>query len=352
MGKLTNEFVEECLDRQDGDVPQVILVIAEGADPIDALLERISREEIPDWLQQEFDGLLMHGFEPLLKNDGLERNNAEILLGYLEKTKSETSPGLKFEVEPLADAKELGAEGKYYEEFDVTIRYEGVELGSCVLESEGRYVSGKWVTEPAQWPTLLQGLTPLPTVAVQGPHHQDQEIDQIEELATGLEQRDDTAAIYEAYDELRARQGGLSAVSIGQLAKESGVPLPRLQQFLLAQASQDRVDLHATSLLWHSVSPEHKAGATRVPGWRELAITVTIRQKLVTTAPPTGLDVIKAYDDIVDRPEARKRLEQTNPALVAARDKAVTQLRREKVNQELAQKQELQQTRAVRRRQH
>jgi hypothetical protein len=28
MGKLTNEFVEECLDRQDGDVPQLILAIA------------------------------------------------------------------------------------------------------------------------------------------------------------------------------------------------------------------------------------------------------------------------------------------------------------------------------------
>jgi hypothetical protein len=88
MGKLTNEFVEECLDRQDRDVPQLILAIAEGVNPIDALLERISREEILDWLQQEFDGLLMHGFKPLLKNDGLERNSAEILLEYLEKTKS------------------------------------------------------------------------------------------------------------------------------------------------------------------------------------------------------------------------------------------------------------------------
>jgi len=87
-----------------------------------------------------------------------------------------------------------------------------MKLGSCVLESEGQYVSGKWVTEPAQWPTLLQGLIPLPTVAVQRPHHQNQEIDQIEELATGLS-RSDTAAIYDAYDELRARQGGVSAVS-------------------------------------------------------------------------------------------------------------------------------------------
>ena len=87
-----------------------------------------------------------------------------------------------------------------------------------------------------------------------------------------------------------------------------------------------------------------------MPGWSEPAITVTIREKLATAAPSAGLlDVIKAYDDIVDRPGARKQLEQTNPGLVAARDKAVTELRREKVNQELAQKQALQQTRARRR---
>jgi putative DNA primase/helicase len=60
-------------------------------------------------------------------------------------------------------------------------------------------------------------------------------------------------------------------------------------------------------------------------------------------------DAIKEYDRIVDgRPEARKQLEQTNPALVVARDKAVTELRREKANQEIAQKQTLQQTRATR----
>jgi hypothetical protein len=61
-------------------------------------------------------------------------------------------------------------------------------------------------------------------------------------------------------------------------------------------------------------------------------------------------EIIKEYDRIVDgRPEARKQLEQTNPGLVAARDKAITELRREKITQELAQKQELQQRRAARR---
>ena len=60
-------------------------------------------------------------------------------------------------------------------------------------------------------------------------------------------------------------------------------------------------------------------------------------------------EIIKEYDRLVDGPAARKQLEQTNPALVAARDKVVTELRREKITQELAQKQELQQRRAARR---
>jgi len=257
MGKLTNEFVEECLDRQDGDVPQLILAIAEGANPIDALLERISREEILDSLQQEFDGLLMHGFGPLLKNDGLERNNAEILFRYLEKTKAETSPGLKFEVEPVGDPEELGAEGKYYQEFDVTIRYEGVELGSCALESEGEHISGKWVRESAQWPTLLQGLIPLPAVVIEEPQREGQEVGRV----------------------------------------------------------------------GHDPGDQRSTGGVR-PVQGEL------------------FDVIKEYDQVVDRPEARKQLEQTDPALIAARDKGVTELRREKLNEELAQKK---QARAARR---
>jgi hypothetical protein len=115
----------------------------------------------------------------------------------------------------------------------------------------------------------------------------------------------------------------MTSLKRGKAISVRYVPVPRLQQFLLSEARQDRVDLHASTLLWHTLSPEDRAGATAVPGWSEPAITVTIRQKLATTAPSAGLlDVIKAYDDIVDRPEARKQLEQTNPGLVAARDKA------------------------------
>jgi hypothetical protein len=65
--------------------------------------------------------------------------------------------------------------------------------------------------------------------------------------------------------------------------------------------------------------------------------------------PMDKSEIIKEYDRLVDGPAARKRLEKERPSLVAARDQAVTELRREKVNQELAQKQALQQMRARRR---
>jgi hypothetical protein len=333
MSKLTKEFVEGFLERYDGDLSGPILELADGGNPLHALLERLDRKDIIEWLQEEFEGLLMHGFKPAQDIDRPERKNSELLLAFLEKTKPENSRGLEFEIEAVGDPEEGYTPKKYIQAYEVSIRYEATELGTCALESEGAYISGKWVAESAQWPTLLRGLISLPRVAIQEPQGQRQEVDRIEKLETGLKPAD-VAAIYAAYDQLKARQGSLSAVSIGELAKESAVPVPRLQQFLLSEARQDRVDLHATSLVWHSLSPEDKAGATAVPGRSEPAITATIRQKLATA----GLDIIKAYDDIVDGAEARKRLEQTNPSLVAARDKAIAELRREKLQKENAEK--------------
>jgi hypothetical protein len=254
MSKLTKEFVEGFLERYDGDLSGPILDLAGGANPTGALLEGLSREEILDWLQEEFDGLLMHGFEPLLEDAGCERNNAEILLGYLEKTKAEKSPGLQFEVEPVGDPEEGYTPEKYIQAYEVSIRYEGTELGTCALECEGAHISGKWVAESAQWPTLLQGLVPLPTVVIQEAQHQRQEVDRIKERETKAEPRE------------------ISGLSHSDVAA--------------------------------SIYGADKVGGTSLPGRSEPAITVTIRQKLVTTAPSAGLlDVIKAYDDIVDRPE-------------------------------------------------
>jgi hypothetical protein len=48
--------------------------------------------------------------------------------------------------------------------------------------------------------------------------------------------------------------------------------------------------------------------------------------------------VIKAYDTLVKSPEDRKKLEITTPLLVAARDKAVVEIKREKLAAELNQR--------------
>ena len=49
-------------------------------------------------------------------------------------------------------------------------------------------------------------------------------------------------------------------------------------------------------------------------------------------------DPIKEYDRTVDGPEGRKRLEKQRPSLVAARDQAIVELRREKLQKETAEK--------------
>ena len=50
-------------------------------------------------------------------------------------------------------------------------------------------------------------------------------------------------------------------------------------------------------------------------------------------------DIIKEYDRLVKSPEARRELEKENPGLVAARDKAIVELRREKLQKETAERQ-------------
>ena len=47
---------------------------------------------------------------------------------------------------------------------------------------------------------------------------------------------------------------------------------------------------------------------------------------------------IKEYDRLVDGPAARKRLEKERPSLVAARDQAIVEFRREKLQKETAEK--------------
>src|SRR6516164_7660847 len=49
-------------------------------------------------------------------------------------------------------------------------------------------------------------------------------------------------------------------------------------------------------------------------------------------------EIIKEYDRLVDGPAARRELEKQNPGLVAARDLAIVELRREKLQKETAEK--------------
>src|SRR5271166_6391166 len=144
MSKLTKEFVDGFLERYDGDFLGPILDLADGGNPLHALLEGLDRKDIIEWLQEEFDGLLMHGFEPAQDIDLPERKNSELLLGFLEKTKPENSRGLQFEIEGVGDPEEGYTPEKYIQAYEVSIRYEGTELGTCALESEGAYISGKW----------------------------------------------------------------------------------------------------------------------------------------------------------------------------------------------------------------
>jgi len=50
-------------------------------------------------------------------------------------------------------------------------------------------------------------------------------------------------------------------------------------------------------------------------------------------------DIIKEYDRLVKNPEARRQLEKQNPGLVAARDQAIVEIRREKLQKETAERQ-------------
>jgi hypothetical protein len=177
MAELNEQFIQECLDRHpyNTDMSKLILEIAQGANVTETLLSRVSRSDIIEWLGYEIQILL----EPAVKPPIEERNSAELLLGYLEKTKADGSPGLVIDVEREA-VEELGVGPKYYQVFYVTIRYEGAELAEPAPDSEGEYKDGKWVAEPAKWPALLEGLMPLPELVSEEPEVEveEEEVDQ------------------------------------------------------------------------------------------------------------------------------------------------------------------------------
>jgi len=54
--------------------------------------------------------------------------------------------------------------------------------------------------------------------------------------------------------------------------------------------------------------------------------------------PTDKAEIVKEYDRLVAGPAARKQLEKERPSLVAARNQAIVELRREKLQKETAEK--------------
>jgi hypothetical protein len=79
-----------------------------------------------------------------------------------------------------------------------------------------------------------------------------------------------------------------------------------------------------------------KAEAARAMYVAELAATYERNAERFTSTPAEKEAVIKAYDTLVKSPEDRKKLERTAPLLVAARDSAVVEEKRNRIQQELA----------------
>jgi hypothetical protein len=81
--------------------------------------------------------------------------------------------------------------------------------------------------------------------------------------------------VLHAYHDLKAEQGGLSAVSISKLIERVGCSKEILHSLLLEEARAGNADLHPTTVL--DLSQEDREGALSVPGKTEPAITVTFR---------------------------------------------------------------------------
>ena len=175
MPELSEQFVEECLDQYPlgTELPKVFLEISKGASLTDALLSPLTRDDIIQLLTSKIETLVE---AQASDNVTEERNAAEILLGYLGKTKPEASSGLVVDVD-RDSVEEHGSGSKYYQGFNVTVWYDDCELLSLAPESGGEYKEGKWVAEPVKWPVAVEGLLPLPELVSEEPQVEEEEED-------------------------------------------------------------------------------------------------------------------------------------------------------------------------------
>jgi hypothetical protein len=163
--------------------------------------------------------------------------------------------------------------------------------------------------------------------------------------------------VHQAYDRVRGRQLG-SAVFISDLATELQIGLPKLHEWIhreVIKSGHGSLDEGH----WPTATEGQRAAAIEHLGSRRLLIrfsqpgrAAVIKEYDGHVKTPgdgdreqdaggdsemDGEAAIKLYDELVKSPEDRLALEKEIPALIAARDKAVTAAKRKQLQKETAQ---------------
>ena len=157
--------------------------------------------------------------------------------------------------------------------------------------------------------------------------------------------------VHQAYDRVRGRQLG-SAVFISDLATELQIGVPKLHEWIdrevIKSGRGSLDDGH-----WPTATESQRAASIEHLGSKRLLIRFSqpdrpalIKESDGRVKTPEdrgddgadneidGQDAIKLYNELVKSPQDRLALEKELPALVAARDKAVTAAKREQLQKE------------------
>jgi hypothetical protein len=86
----------------------------------------------------------------------------------------------------------------------------------------------------------------------------------------------DRSRVWQAYEQLKQEQRGMTAVSIGKLMDRLQVDRDLLREFLLREAKLGRADLHPDTTT--TLSEDEKLGAFKPLGSSELLVRVTLRR--------------------------------------------------------------------------
>ena len=86
----------------------------------------------------------------------------------------------------------------------------------------------------------------------------------------------DRSRVWQAYEQLKQEQRGMTAVSIGKLMSRLQVDRDLLHEFLLREAKLGRADLHPDTTT--TLSEDEKLGAFKPLGSSELLVRVTLRR--------------------------------------------------------------------------